>query len=278
LILALFSGALSAYILAYIFLKALGFSPNPRTDIQSHYDFINTVDWLLTRLFPQTFRPFFVSSPSEMIAAVQVLLFLVLLTTLLKKIYSFRLILLTYTKVFLSLLILHLPLILTGYTQIEPRFFVGSSIVVVGLLVFLIMEFLRLHKSQICRLNTRSKYFAVITLFSFSVSYNTFFYFKNIYPIYLSTSSFLKSQISTCTEVDKIVIEERTDAWPMKPRIGMFSQVTDLSSAWVPVSAVKVLTQAFFPQIGQPIVYMNSKAGDSSRSCVIKLNDFKVLN
>jgi hypothetical protein len=107
--------------------------------------------------------------------------------------------------------------------------------------------------------------------------FNSVFFDRHVQLTYQQTESFIGGQLENCLKVNdlnEILILERSIPWESKAYLGMLSQITDLSSSWVPTNAT--------------LVFLSEKSGEgfdvrlvaklpsqmSSDSCIIKLDDF----
>lgn len=270
--------ALSALLIAFLVLKFMGKSPNRRTQILDSYNLDQSFFWLVSRMIPQSFRPFFVSSPSSITAVTQVLilvgillLFLTVKNPIQKSIYIFL-------QLLLAVLFLLLPGFLLGYNQIEPRFFVGTSVVVIGVLISSFYSFLSFKNNSDS--HPSFKFFSNLLLSSmiiFSVFFNKSFFDRHVISVFTETKNFISSQIEKCDNfsVDtKFVVLERTKQWDNKPYLGMLSQVTDLASPWVPYNAVLVLLPEEIAKGATIRANKTLPVEETSKVCIVKLNDF----
>jgi hypothetical protein len=272
------TSALSALLIALVILESIAETPNKRTEFLSTYSFISSTAWFLTRMIPQSFRPFFISSPSELTAGFQVviltgLLFIGFALTLgLRKSIGVAL------NITLSITFLLLPNYIMGYNQIEPRFFVGTSVLVTGVFV------VTLYKIIVFKSNKKNRSLVkLLSSLAFSLLiigctlFNSVFFERHVQLTYQQTESFISSQLENCPSIDdlnEILILERSVPWESKAYLGMLSQVTDLSSSWVPINATLVfLSEESDNGIDVRLVDKLSSQVNSD-SCIIKLDDF----
>ena len=270
--------ALSALLVALVVLESVSETPNKRTEFLSTYSFSSSTAWLLTRMIPQSFRPFFSSSPSDSTAVFQVvilsgLLFLVLALNLgLGKSIEASL------SIIISISFLLLPFYIIGYNQIEPRFFVGTSVLVTGVLL------VNLYRLMIFKGNGQKRSSAKLLsslLFSLliigSTLFNNIFFERHVHLIYQRTESFIYGQLENCNKVNNlnnIFILERSIPWESEAYLGMLSQVTDLSSSWVPTNATLVFLSEKSDEGFNVRLVTKLPSQESSDSCIIKLDDF----
>jgi len=274
--------ALSAILIGFLVLKLIGEAPNRRTQIQDSYNLSESFLWLLTRMIPQSFRPFLVSSPSNITAVIQVFILVVILLLALAIKNSLQESIRIFLQLLLVVLFLLLPGFLLGYNQIEPRFFVGTSVVVIGVLLSSIYKLLffkdngGLHPS----LKSMSNLLLCLVIV-FSVFFNRSFFDKHVISVYTETKTFVSGQIEKCDNLSsdtEFFVNERTRPWEGRPYLGMLSQVTDLASPWVPSNAVLVLlpqgiVKGATIQIGK--ILPPEAASDI---CIINLDDFDSKN
>ena len=269
--------ALFAILIGFTVLKLIGEAPNRRTQFLDSYNFSESFLWLLTRMIPQSFRPLLVSSPSNNTAVTQVFILVVILLLALAIKNSLQESIRIFLQLLLAVFFLLLPGFLLGYNQIEPRFFVGTSVVVIGVLLSSIYKLLfknngDLHPS-LKSMSNLLLYLAII----FSVFFNRSFFDRHVISVFTETKTFVTGQIEKCNNLSsdtKFFVNERTRPWEGRPYLGMLSQVTDLASPWVPSNAVLVLlpqriAKGATIQIGK---ILSPEA--ASNICIINLDDF----
>lgn len=278
LVLATMPSAFLALLIGSALLEFINESPNARTQIADYSVKENSL-WLFTRMIPQSFRPFNISSPSNSVALLQVIFLVgvIFLGVFYRKGFTASVDLIT--KMIMALLFLLLPGFIIGYNQIEPRFFVGTSIVVVGILIVILPEIFGLSfttKSNNLIRFTSNLFFG--TLVAGAVFLNNSFFEKHIEARYQSTTEFLFSQLKHC-EKDKlfpdVLILDRTLPWESRPYLGMLSQETDLASPWVPANAVTLIWR----EISKSEVNIRSGSlilpNESERVCIINLDSYR---
>lgn len=272
------TSALSALLVALVVLESVGETPNKRTEFLNTYSFSSSTAWLLTRMIPQSFRPFFISSPSEFTAFFQVVILVGFLFIGFALNLGLRKSIEVSLNIILSIAFLLLPGYIIGYNQIEPRFFVGTSILVTG--VFLVTLYRLIVFKGDGQMRSLAKLLSSL-LFSLLIIgttlSNSVFFDRHVQSTYQQTESFIGGQLENCLKVNdlnEILILERSIPWESKAYLGMLSQITDLSSSWVPTNAT--------------LVFLSGKSGEgfdvrlvaklpsqmSSDSCIIKLDDF----
>lgn len=135
------------------------------------------------------------------------------------------------------------PLLVTTENQVEPRFLAPAQWLPSFILIWLIVE---KGNSVLIRSRLFSKHMgpkelsqALVLLICliFVVSSN-YRYFHLIATPYERKISFLKYELSQCTDKKLILIVKRS-SWPSRNLLGVWSQVSDLQSEWVPVQAVQ---------------------------------------
>ncbi len=272
------TSALSALLIALVVLESIGETPNKRTEFLSTYSFISSTEWLLTRMIPQSFRPFFISSPSEFTAGFQVVILTGLLFIGFALNLGLRKSIGVALNITLSITFLLLPNYIIGYNQIEPRFFVGTSVLVTGVFVVTLYRLIAYRGNEKKRSLVKllsSLLFSLLIIGS--TLFNSVFFEKHVQLTYQQTNSFINGQLENCPSVDdlnEILILERSIPWESKAYLGMLSQVTDLSSSWVPSNATLVfLSETSDKGIDVRLVDKLSSQV-SSDSCIIKLDDF----
>jgi hypothetical protein len=166
-----------------------------------------------------------------------------------------------------------IPLILAKQNQIDLRLISSSTWIVVFSSLFLILNYFESDQRPISQ-NFFVSLVVVATLLAFT-SVQTIS--SEIRSIYTTNRTFLASQINGCSTeqlLTGVFIHQRTTPWPMKSKIGVFSQVTDLSSDWVPIGAVKLLLAE--KDIYPKSISITSKRYDDGISCVVDLNSFSL--
>jgi hypothetical protein len=165
------------------------------------------------------------------------------------------------------------PILLPNQQQIEMRYVtVGAWLISYMLVssVYLIISTFTIMDP------TFRKYLVATCMFVvFFLSINSR-YFSIIRPIYIETSSFISKELALCNDSqiqNGVHVLARNSDWPNRRYIGMFSQITDLASPWVPLSAVKIeLEKIPGYQNREPRV---SWGENKYQSCIVDLNAYQ---
>lgn len=240
-----------AFVLAYSYLKVdSDASLNGRVQIISLQNAYQDIKFFITRFLVQSFRFFLYDRPENYQIALQATLTFFVYSLI--SIYSSRSKGVALKRLILGLVgvvLMSLPYLLLSYNQIEPRFFATTSL-------FLTLLFFR--NIEIIISNTKVKLTTRFNAFSLNVIESTLIclclvisnqlttsiYENRVRPITSSTEAFLTQSLTQCSEQEKVagvVIWERSKPWPSLKYLGMFSQVTDLASDWVPRNATELV-------------------------------------
>jgi hypothetical protein len=275
-ILAILGIALSAFLallINLISLRARGLTFNDRVSFISISDLPSQILWFLSRPFILTFRGYSIESPGLIEALGGLLLVnLLIITGITIKHKTFPKVLKYYALLISFTLFSMTPLFFPDQQQVDVRYVtVGSWLVsymsVSG--VFLILGKISLGGHRVNR-----SLVSVVFVIVFFLSINSR-YFSVIQPIYNRTSTFISSELSSCGDqeiLSGVYVLARETAWPSKQNIGLFSQITDLASGWVPLNAVMVEIQKNPKFSGVSV----SWAEEERSGCVIDLNRFEV--
>lgn len=270
-LLAIIIGGIFSISLSLLTLKILDLKPNDRTDILSTWNRMENAFWFFTRILPQAFRPYLVSSPPLTTAVFQVCIFIIILLGLIRSWYPLQVVFNKLFQVLVLVVILLSPLPLSGHNQIEPRFFVGTSVFLLGYMFFLLISKV---ESLMSRNNKNWIRTITVTLICSLIISNYHFFNSKIRPIYSSTQTLLSKQLSVCSKnqlSNGILLMERRTAWPQRNLLGMYSQTTDLASGWVPRAAVVIY--AFERTSIVPVIFdFNQENELDYKFCVVDLN------
>jgi hypothetical protein len=97
---------------------------------------------------------------------------------------------------------------------------------------------------------------------------------------YQSKVDFLKTRLLECKKSGKnlqtIEIVPPRKAFPDRKNIGMYSQVTDLASAWVPVPSVESVLLYLDMEVSKVALMENRNLGDA-KNCQIDLEGYRQI-
>ena len=168
------------------------------------------------------------------------------------------------------------PIIITWSNQIEFRYIFAPSwsifIVTIVFISELSRKRLKLNKLLIT-VSIISILFAGIT----TVTVNTD---KQFISPYKSKNQFLSGEIDKCVResgtISGVIIKNPQYPFPSRANLGIFSQVTDLASPWVPIPSVKlVLAEKGFLNV--QIFMENKGTKDLNKSCIIDLEIYRKI-
>jgi hypothetical protein len=258
----------------YLFFSRLEF--NNRVQLVSPEEIPAKIMWFITRPFLISYRPFLISSPTPLEAVIQFSVGLLLISICFFLRFKTTRNALKNLFLFNAVIVLSLtPLFFAAQNEIEIYFVLSSSWLFVILLVYFVTDFLFRKKFSVSHFQSfRSNTFVVVLLLTGFLAVNSRYY-SNIRQIENSTFIFLSNQINRCSDAELnagVSILPRTQDWPTKANLGVYSQTTDLQSIWVPVQAVRVILKD-----KDPIVFANPKVAwgeDENGGCVIDLNRF----
>jgi hypothetical protein len=227
----------------------------------------------MTRPFVLAFRGYFISSPEPLQALTGVLITnLLILTGIYLKLKSIEKALKAYLVLIFFTFLSMTPLFFPDQQQIDMRYVtVGTWLIsyMVVTSIFLILTTITFYGRGF-----KAKYVTFILFLIFSITIN-YRYFNVIQPIHTETKTFISSAVNNCKKSQissGIYVLPRTGEWPSNNYIGMFSQVTDLASSWVPIEAVKI--QIYEDQslngLDIPVIW-----GEKINSgCIVDLNTY----
>lgn len=254
----------------------LGINFNSRVEFVSISDLPEKILWFFTRPFLLSYRPFLVDSPSPSLISIQVIVFGIILFSLIY--ITFK----SVRKVFYYLIFLNinlifilLPLIVAAQNQTDIRFLSSNTWLVTFLFVNLVYSSFSVildHVPNLKRvtISILSLIFLVFGAFSVNDRYVNF-----ILPIQESSKKFVSKELENCSDYQLnlgIEIVPRVSIWPSKNLLGIYSQVTDLASEWVPVGAVLA---GLFGESSSLSDKNHVKWGDGkSKKCIVNLERF----
>jgi len=270
----IFFAAFFSLLINNFSLRARGLDLNDRFSFISVSDLPGQISWFLSRPFVLAFRGFTIYSPGgvEALLGLLVVNSLILIGFFLKyssfvKSIKAHLLFLFFTIASMT------PLFFPDQQQIDVRYVtVGSWLASYMLITSIVLIFERIFRGKG---RVWSNSFAVVLLLLFFLSINSRFV-SVIKPIYSETKSFVSRELDDCEDlqiIKGVFVLPRTIEWPKKPYIGLFSQITDLESSWVPLPAVRIAIQdnPTFQNFSIPVSWGNP----GSKGCLVDLNEFK---
>jgi len=242
------------------------------------------LEWFVTRPLVLLHLPFTLRSPSILEIAlfvtptiISIWLFVQMFSGSLINKVSIRI----YTALWICQIYALSPLLVTTENQIELRFLAPAQWLSSFILVWLILEkgksvlikvrFFSIDMSS--RVLSQALVLLICSVFVVSANYR---YFNLIATPYERKISFLKYELSQCADKKLILIVERS-SWPSRNLLGVWSQVSDLQSEWVPVPAVQSVlgaiqdTEVLLVKSGRVTKMIDSGA------CIVDLEKYKTV-
>ena len=236
----------SSIFINILILKLLNLEFNSRVGIISINDLPHQLYWFVSRPFTLSFRPFLISSPSlnELIIQITpIILFLFGMFCIECK--NLRKGIQIFLGFVLSLALSISSIFFPDQQQIEIRFVIVGTWLVTFLLVYQTSRVL----SEIANSYTSPRLISA-SLLTFSILFSFITlnvrYFSTINPIRENSEYFIKAQLAEClksADFDHVNIIHRRTPWPSFRNLGLYSQVTDLASEWVPAPATLLYGQ-----------------------------------
>jgi hypothetical protein len=266
--------ALNALMISRLLLESRELTFNDRVAIISLTDLPSQLFWFLSTPVVLAFRGYSIESPGLLSA----LLGFILVNSLILIGFYLRFKSLSDTILTWLLLIVFTSfslvlLFFSDQQQIDMRYVTTGSWLIAYISItsiFQIVSFLRFGRSLIKRdLLT----IGLVAVYFLSINFR---YFDVIRPIYIGTSSFINVALQSCDQSQirrGVYVIPRAAGWPNKEYIGMFSQVSDLASPWVPLNAVKVGVENI-PELRNTNITISWGDKDSP-GCLVDLNSFQ---
>lgn len=284
------AAALVAFAVSYLALKFFSSEPeNQRVGIVKLANLKETTLFFVTRTVPQGFRIFWFDRPSNLLVFVQILLVLCLIfVSFFLNQRSLKLSLMSSLLLICCVVCVLSPMFFFAYNQVEPRLFVSSTFLIILVIYRNYAKFfstkhnllLKKRNSTLRRTSSKTLYSSVILL---SLLMTNQMFSQGVRPIIENTSVFLQESLDNCVtnnQVEDFIVEERTRDWPSRSYLGMFSQVSDLASGWVPEYAlrIKVLEEiGLDPGSIDTVTRPNQSLLNSEGTCLVSLENFELL-
>ena len=232
--------------------------------------------WVISRPLTASSRFFDISSPSSTNAAIILLLVLSIIVLGIVKmsnrnpVESFKYLVFYFSCVGLTLT----PIIITSQNQIEFRYILGSSWLMFCAFVYFFFELISRDTGNL-KIVTKSTVLLIVIAGTLTVNLNSERQFLSPYQ---SKVDFLKTQLLKCKEFDKnmntIQISPPKEAFPSRKNLGMYSQVTDLASPWVPEPSVASVLGALNAEVPK-IKLLEKRTLGKSKNCSIDLEEYR---
>ena len=272
----LFFSALFSFGLSRGLLSLLDLNYNSRVQIITISLIPEKIVWFITHPLALSYRPFFIDSPSNSMFAMQIVVSVLFLVALIFiRLRKFKDVASFFILLNLNLILGITPLLFVTQNQIDVRFLSANTWLVVFLYINLIFSLL----STIFKTNPEIGRAAIASITSIVFIFGAWSvndrYLNFIGPIQESSREFISGELETCSFASlKLGVEvvPRNSPWPSRNLLGMYSQVSDLASDWVPIGAVTMLLHERSPLLKQKGL-VNWGEG-SSNKCVVDLNRF----
>ena len=241
-------------------------------------DVPNKLYWVISRPLTASSRFFDISSPNSTNAVAVFLLVLSVISLGILKMSNRNLLeKFQYAALLFSCVALTLtPLIITYSNQIEFRYLLGSSWLISCTFVYFFLELIS-RKTGNLKIVTKLTVLLIVIAGTLTVNLNSE---RQFLSPYRSKVDFLKTQLLKCKEFDKnmntILISPPKEAFPSRKNLGIYSQVTDLASPWVPEPSVASVLRVFnveFPTIN----LLEKRTFGESKNCSIDLEDYRQI-
>ena len=238
----------------------------------------NKLYWVVSRPLTASSRFFDISSPSSTNAAIILLLVLsVILVGILNMSNGDLLTSSQYVALFFSCVALTLtPLIITSSNQIEFRYILGSSWLIFCTFVYFLFELISRDTGNL-KIVTPLTVLLIVIVGTLTVNLNSE---RQFLSPYRSKVDFFKTQLLECKEFDKnmktILISPPKEAFPARKNLGIYSQVTDLASPWVPEPSVASVLRALNVEVHK-INLLEKRNILESKNCSIDLEEYRQI-
>lgn len=236
------AGTAISFTLTALYLNVKDLTFNARVALVAIDDIPSKIVFFFTRPFALTYRPFLIDSPTTWKLLVTLFIstgFLLFLFWKKWKVFS------TVVTHFLVINLFFtaglLPLLVTSDNQIDMRLVGANTWLYCFTSIFMFIKLQATIRVGSKFFKNRSQVITIglLMLVGFSTINSNFWY--QYHEPFQYKQNFFKSQFSSCTEPQiksGVLIMQRTIPWPHQDLIGAYSQLTDLESEWVPISAV----------------------------------------
>lgn len=264
------------YVYFYSHLTNLKF--NDRVDFLELREVPNKIFWVISRPITISTRFFDLGSPSSISAIIVALVVSTVIfvgfmnmsnRSLLKSFYY-------VTFFFTSAALTLTPIIITSSNQIEFRYIFASSWLFFCSFVFFFFELISKYKSNV---ESLKKFTILLILLIGTLTVNLNFERQFLSP-YKSKVEFLKIRLLECNASGKnlksILIVPPKKVFPVRNNIGMYSQVTDLASTWVPVPSVENVLVSLDIDFSK-VTLLDYRNPNDEKSCQIDLEEYRQI-
>jgi hypothetical protein len=235
--------------------------------------------WIFSRPIAVSVRFFDISSPTIMNALAQVFLVSIILFFgffLQSRVLNEK----VYKRIFLFLILVLssiTPILITWSNQIEFRYILGPSFAIFLVFSMMLLELANLKKNISLYLNPiLTVSIAIIGIATVSINTDSQF----VGP-YKAKNIFITSEILKCLDRDPVitlvVIQPPEMGFPSRKNIGIFSQVTDLDSPWVPAPSVKNVLNTLGTGFSEVVVANNTDSREFEDACVVDLESYRQI-
>jgi hypothetical protein len=279
LLLKLFSASgITTSAVVYCYSKLSSVKLNDRVDFIELGEVPSKIFWIISRPITISTRFFDIGSPNSINA---IIVFSLVLTVILVGIVNlssgnlfgaFQYITFFFTSTALTLI----PIIITSSNQIEFRYIFASSWMFFCVFVFFLFELISKYSDN-TKLVTKLGILVILITGTLTVNLN---FERQFLSPYQSKVDFLKTRIQECKKsgknLQRIEIVPPKKAFPDRKNIGMYSQVTDLASSWVPVPSVESILLYLDMEVSKVTMMKNRNLGDA-KNCQIDLEGYRKI-
>ncbi len=278
-LLMLFSlSGITTIALVYFYSAISNMKLNDRVNFVEMGEIPTKIYWVITRPITLSTRFFDLSSPNAINAIIVGLIFLgVILLGIVNMSKRNLFDMLKYIIFFLTSATLTLtPIIITDSNQIEFRYIFASSWLFFCSFVFFLFEEISKYVDN-TKLVTSLALLPILIAGILTVNLN---FERQFLAPYQSKVDFLKTRILDCKKSGKnlqiVEISPPRKAFPDRKNIGMYSQVTDLASTWVPVPSVESVLRDLDMEVSKVSLMENRNLGDAI-NCQIDLEGYRKI-
>jgi len=263
---------LLATTLIFIHVHFYGLQLNGRVSLVQNTELLEKIIWVTTRPIAVSSRFFDISSPSELNAfSVFVIVVSVIIAGLIHQSKNSKTDSSLRVIIFFACSALAItPIVITSSNQIEFRYIFGTSWCFFTVFSYFIVEHIGKFRSI-----ERSVIASLLIAGAITTSLN---FERQFLSPYNSKVQYLTSQIQKCENsrdgLIGIAIIPPKAPFPVRENLGMFSQVTDLASSWVPVPSVQAILAAHGHK--EVKVILKSKRDENlDKFCAIDLEEYR---
>jgi len=277
ILLFIISGFITLIVLS-VYKKFFDLVLNPRVGLVKLGDIPEKAFWLISRPFAVSTRFFDIHSPElfNTLIVFSIVIGIVIFGIIFQSREIGESIFVRMILYFICLLTSITPIIITWSNQIEYRYIFGMSWSLFIVTLFLLSEVIG-KRIKLTKTLTTVSIVSVLLAGITTVSINTN---KQFIAPYISKYQFLSSEIHSCAKktstITGVIIMNPQSPFPSRGNLGIFSQITDLESPWVPIPSVKaVLEEKGFLNVKISVKEVGFK--EVNKYCVIDLEKYRKI-